>query len=294
MPPKTATQTRGQTIAASAIPAAVGLATSLGTSIPGLRKPKKLISGSQAAREVGSRAAGAVQGAASTGFGASRGLAARTGARAAEQQTRAAAEQAGGLALKEGQLHRQNLDARNERLAAFGADLVDTTAQITQGAVEARAAQKALQGEQRIQDAQAAISEQPELAADPTGLGGGAAIGASPAANQAQVQQAQQQALATPVPGVTAPAPTPLAPVGSAFDMYGASLGMEGIPELKLAPVLERKLRLTRLASDEANRRGIPLTSVLAQMQRQIGSIQLTSPFDEFGTGTDALDEGEF
>jgi len=100
------------------IPAIVGLGTKVGTAIPGLRKPPKVKAEPQA-----TRLSGQILGAAQSGYGASRGLALRSGLRQAAQAVGNIAGVESQAALAAQQANEKNRMARAERIGQFGTDL---------------------------------------------------------------------------------------------------------------------------------------------------------------------------
>lgn len=103
---------------ASLIPSIIGLGTKIGTAIPGLKKPKK-----EKVPQLATKFGAQIVGASQSGLGASRGLALRSGLRAAAQGVGEAAEKQ--LVAEAGaeQRYQAAKDARNARLGAFGEDL---------------------------------------------------------------------------------------------------------------------------------------------------------------------------
>jgi hypothetical protein len=235
-----------------------GLATQVGTAIPGLKKARKRDTSRRAA-QAGAQAtmAGAV-GASQTGHGATRGLALREGLRAASQAAVRSADAASTAAAQDEARYVAERDARNQRLAEFGAGVAGMGAQIGQSVAEVKAMRAAEAAEAGV--APEAVEQVAEQAPD--------------------VQMAQQELQEIPVgPGPTLeqtdqygePLAGPtmqLAPPTTAQDAYRRALGLPDQPILRLAPELEYKLRLQNLIVEEADRLGVQTTQILAQALR--------------------------
>jgi len=256
------------------IPGLLGLATSIGTAIPGLKKPKRTRASQKAAQDASSRAAAAAVGGAQTGFGATRGLALRSGLRQASEASRAGASAAAEGALRDEQFNQVVLNQRNKRLAQFGGDLASFGSTLGTGVVEARAAKAAEEG-----GPFAPAAETPEQIA----VGGGGRV-ALPSIQELAQQPQQQQLAQGPqqvdrtVPGVPEAQQTQLQ--APSFDPVRASIGLPQLSELQaIAPQAEFKLRAQNLALQEAERQGVPISRVLAQMNRQMDNVpQLQDP----------------
>ncbi len=120
---------------AAAIPSMIGMATTIGSAIPGLKKPKRTKSSQAAAQRAQADVQKAAIGAANTGRGSNRGLQIRSGLRAASQ---AALDSGGGMAQAadlDEQRFQGQMDTRNENLKNFGADVGAGAAAMTQAAL---------------------------------------------------------------------------------------------------------------------------------------------------------------
>jgi hypothetical protein len=118
----------------SLVSSVAGIGVSLGTAIPGLKKPKKQETAKAAAR-AGSKLAGNVVGAAQAGHGAGRGLAIRSGLRAASDGMAGVAGKVAGAAQADEAANRAAMEARNERLASFGAGAAEGLGQVAQSII---------------------------------------------------------------------------------------------------------------------------------------------------------------
>lgn len=272
-----------------------GLAAQIGTAIPGLKKPKKSNAAADAARETSKRAAGAAVGASQTGFGASRGLALRSGLRAASDIAREGAVAAGRAADLDEQRHQKAVAVRNANLATFGKDLAETGASIGQGLVESRTAAEAEKaaGDAKIQ----------ELRTKAAGLlpTYGQTMGIDPATglSTGQTEQAQPQTLegyeevptgpgpdldqmdpnGDPYDGEVLPEPPTLAELS--LDPALAELGIGEKEALySIAPELELQHRMENFAADEAYRTGGNLLRVYARVRRMQNSPAIGATID--------------
>jgi hypothetical protein len=269
---------------AGTIAGLAGLATSIGTAVPGLKKARKRDTSQRAARAGALGAMAGAVGASQTGAGATRGLALREGLRAASQAAVRSADAASTAAAQDEARFVAERDARNERLQSFGQDLAGAAGQIGQGVVDIKAMRAA---------------ELQEGGVDP--------VAAAKLAEQApDVQAAQEQELQEiPVgPGPTLeqtdqfgePLPGPtmqLAPPTTAQDAYRRSLGLPDKPILRLAPELEYKLRLQNLMVEEADRLGIPTTQILAQALRNANISPDLGDILQEGTHADVMAQVE-
>jgi hypothetical protein len=116
----------------SLIPSLIGMGTTIGTAIPGLKKPKRTDSSAAAVRKTQSAVANAAVGASQAGHGASRGLALREGLRSAGALVSKAAGEGAAAADMDEQRYQAALDTRNQNLAKFGAGIGEGAAQMTQ------------------------------------------------------------------------------------------------------------------------------------------------------------------
>jgi len=121
---------------ASLIPSIIGMGTTIGTAIPGLKKPKKTDASANIVRRTQGAVANAAVGASQAGHGASRGLALREGIRSAGALVgKAAAEGAGAIDMDE-RRHQAAMDARNQRVADFGAAIGQGASQMAMGLIK--------------------------------------------------------------------------------------------------------------------------------------------------------------
>jgi len=258
----------------------LGLGASIGAQIPGLKKPKKRNTASSAARQASMRAAGAAVGGSQTGFGASRGLALRSGLRAGAQYAREGAIGAAKAAASDEQQYQNDKTARNARLAQFGKDVGQTGAAIGTAVTEGRAANEAADAEGKAAELKM-LQEQ-----------AGALI---PTYAESQMvdpvtglhQSAQQQ-----MPGDTKLEEQQIGPGPGLdeLDQYGqhesdyngapdigevsmdpalAELGIADKETLySIAPELELQHRMENLALDEAYRTGANINRIYARLRR--------------------------
>lgn len=262
------------------IPSLLGLATSIGTAIPGLKKPKRTKTSQRAALEASGAAGRAAVGASQTGRGASRGLALRSGLRASSEAAKQGAGVAAAAADRDEARFQAELTQRNKRLAQFGGDLASFGSTLGTGIVEARAAKAAEEGGPFALEQTAAAPETSPTARQIGGAGNVVQPSIQELAQQPQQQQLAQgpQQIDQAVPGVPEAPQTQLQ--GPTFDPVRASLGMSGLDQLEaLAPQAEFQLRAQNLALQEAERQGVPISRVLAQLNRQMGNVpQLQDP----------------
>ena len=268
-----------------------GLATMIGTAIPGLKKAKKRDTSQRAAHQATSAVQAAAVGGAQTGQGATRGLALRSGLRSAANTARKGADAASTAAAQDEQRYAQEKDARNARLAEFGKGIGDMAANVAGGIVDAKAGRAAEDAERPTgsedgyegKSGYAANDEttpQFDAAALQSDFEGGsqqASVGSQTQQLQQQEQQGMQQVGSQEQQGDpnaygAEPGPSYLneyAPPVTAQDAYRQALGLPNRPVLALAPQLEMKLRVSNLIAQEADRMGIATTNILAQSLRQ-------------------------
>jgi len=256
-----------------AIPSMVGLATSIGTAVPGLKKVNRTDTSRAAAAEGSGAAQRAAVAGSQTGFGATRGLNLRTGLRqAAEVGKRTAGELARAGTADDQRYDRQNL-LRQKRLFDYGANAADMAANIGLGVVES---------------AQANLGVDPEADADEPqftqhAIGGAPLADTQPGLWMDQAAPQELQELPTgPGPGIDELGPggadQPPAEALPEFDPFMQALGIPQKSALySIAPQLELQHRLENLALQEAERQGVPLPRVYAQIQRMqnLPAIQL-------------------
>ena len=106
----------------SLISSIAGLGAKVGTSVAGLKKAKRTDASSRAASMAATKVAKSALGAGQSMHGASRGLALRSGLRAATDAAKAASTE-GQAANADERRYQEQKDARNARLADFGGDL---------------------------------------------------------------------------------------------------------------------------------------------------------------------------
>jgi hypothetical protein len=258
-----------------------GLAASVAGQVPGLKKPRKR--GSEAAaRNASMRSAGAAVGASQTGFGASRGLALRSGLRAAAKHARAGAVGAAQGEAADQASYDAEMTSRNARLAQFGKDMGEMAGMVGVGVVESRQAKAAEAeagqlAEQQALQAQAA-SLMPTYAEE---MGVDPATGLDPQQQGAAPQQLTEEPIG---PGPTLdqtdqygdsqfdPMADVLAPPTleqMSLDPALAELGVQNKETLySIAPELELQHRLENLALDEAYRTGTNINRIYARLRR--------------------------
>jgi hypothetical protein len=244
------------------IPSLIGLATQLGTAIPGLKKQKRIRTQQGAAGEVAGGVARAAVGASQTGFGATRGLNLRTGLRQAGQ---VAKESGGAIAQAAGRDERQTQilqTQRNLRLAEFGGDLADMGANIGQSVIEAKAARDA---ELAANAEMIAGLEEPQF-----DLGGGPLLDPQGADAQAQqLSQGEPQQVASPQGPLPEQGGPELRQAAASIDPLEAFYGVPSKETIyRAAPELQLQHTLENLALQEAERQGLPLARIYARIQR--------------------------
>ena len=141
---------------ASLIPSIIGLGTKIGTAIPGLKKPKK-----EKVPQLASKFGSQIVGASQSGHGASRGLALRSGLRAAAQGVGEAAQAQSLAEAGAEQRFQAEKNARNQRLQGFGTDLAKGLGDMAAIAV----------GPKSKGDAPEQSTEQPQVDVSPSGFG---------------------------------------------------------------------------------------------------------------------------
>jgi hypothetical protein len=259
----------------------MGLGASIGAQIPGLKKAKKRNTAQSAVLETSRRAAGAAVGGSQTGFGASRGLALRSGLRAAGRMAVEGAHVAGKAAASDEASYQAEKGARNARMAQFGKDVGQMGAAVGTGITESRAAAEGADAEGKAQEMKMLQEQAGALLPTYAESQGIDPITGLP-------QQAAQQ---LPEQG----APQDLGPTGPGpgldeLDEYGqhesdyigapdigevsmdpalAELGIADKETLySIAPELELQHRLENLALDEAYRTGTNINRIYARLRR--------------------------
>jgi hypothetical protein len=119
----------------SLIPSLIGMGTTIGTAIPGLKKPKRSDASASSIRELQPQIAGAAVGASQTGHGASRGLNLREGLRSAGTLVAKVAGEGAAAIDADERRYNEQMDARNERVAKFGAAIGEGASQMTQALI---------------------------------------------------------------------------------------------------------------------------------------------------------------
>lgn len=260
----------------------LGLGASLAAQVPGLKKPQRTNQSQVAARTASMRGAATAVGASQTGFGASRGLALRSGLRAASQHTRAGAAAAAQGAAVDEQRHVTRVDARNKALGQFGKDLGEMAGMVGTGIVESRQAKAAEEeagqlAEQQMLQAQAASL----LPTYVENQGVDQATGLAPQQQGAAPQQLQEEQVgpgpmleqtdqygdSTMDPMYGQMAPPTLEEMS--MDPALAELGLQNKETLySIAPELELQHRLENFALDEAYRTGTNINRIYARVRR--------------------------
>jgi hypothetical protein len=256
----------------------LGMGASLAAQVPGLKKPRRTNQSQVAARTTSMRGAATAVGASQTGFGASRGLALRSGLRAAAKHTREGAAAAAQGAAVDEQRHVRRVDARNTALGQFGKDVGEMTGMIGTGIVESRQAQAAQEeagnlAEQQMLQAQAAsllpTYAQSQGIDEATGLPQQAPqqlqeeqVGPGPT-----LEQTDQYGDSTMDPMYGQLAPPTLEEM--TMDPALAELGLQDKETLySIAPELELQHRLENFALDEAYRTGTNINRIYARLRR--------------------------
>ena len=251
-----------------ALPNLIGLATEIGTAVPGLKKARRRNTAQRAVRQGQIKMSNAAVGSSQTGFGGTRGLALREGIRGAQGVARAALDPAATAAAQDEATYIQERDARNQRLAQFGGNMAAGVAATTEQVVKNRAATKA--------------GEQDAIAQRNTDWGAPTNTVQDIAANQQTMEGVNQQYANTPgttgsleqpgqmqVPGANPPGlGAPQLPPPDMESLYNATLGLGPNPLLQMAPELEFKLRVSNLAAAEAQRQGVPIEMVGGRLNR--------------------------
>ena len=274
-----------------------GLATKIGTSVPGLKKARKRNTSRSAAQEAGRKVQAGAVGGSQTGQGATRGLALREGLRRGSASARENVAASARAADMDEQRFTQERDARNERLATFGNDMTGMAGQVGQGLVDLIAAKEggtegvALPGQAEVAgiDPITGLS----LQQDPTAQALDAGLQLQePELGTGVGDQSQTFGLGTGDMG-GAPPTTPM-------EAYQSAMGVDMNALVELAPVMEYKMRVTNMAVQEAERRGVDVSSIIAPLMRQlnIDPETLLNPAgalgDDPGDVLDTVEEGNF
>jgi len=246
-----------------------GLATKIGTSVPGLKKAKRRHTSQQAARAAGQAAQAGAVGGSQTGHGATRGLALREGLRAASGAAREGGRAQSLAAVADERTHIAERDARSARLAQFGNDAAAMAAQTSQGIVDVIAAK--------------------EAAGEPIDFEEGG-LGVDPDTGLSTVQDPTAQALASGAPLLQDPDELDAGQGGAAGEQtqdfglgddlgiqpttplqaYQHAMGVDMESLVEIAPVMEYKMRVVNLAAQEAERRGVDISTIVAPLFRKL------------------------
>lgn len=274
----------------------LGLGASLGAQIPGLKKAQKRDTSSAAARQASMKAAGAAVGASQTGFGASRGLALRSGLRAASKFAREGAAGAANAAAADEARYVAERDARNERLGQFGKDVGETAAAIGTGITETRQAAQAEEEAGKAAELAALQEQAATLMPTYAQTTGDEALNEQAMAGGVDPQQLQPMQEIPVGPGPTLdqtdqygdsemdPTAGLMEPPGLeelAMDPALAELGLQNKEVLySIAPELEAQHRLENLALDEAYRTGANMNRIYARVRRMQDLPAVSSAID--------------
>ena len=263
----------------------LGLGGSLAAQIPQLKKPKRIDSASRAARQASQAASAAAVGASQTGFGASRGLALRSGLRAAGNAARQGAAGGAQAASLDEQNYQTVKNVRNANVAKFGKDLGETTGMLATGITESRAAKQAEEEAakaaelQTLQQQAAMLLPTYEQTAGDNALNEAALNGGLPAQN-VQDPQALEQMPVGPGPGLDETdqfgnsmqdpyLPEPPGIDDISLDPIYNELGVADKESLySIAPELELQHRMENFALDEAYRTGTNVQRIYARLRR--------------------------
>lgn len=264
------------------IPGLLGIGTAIGTAIPGLKKPKRSDASAAAVRGAQSAVGNAAVGASQVGHGASRGLNLREGLRSASALVAKAAGQGAAAAHQDETRFNDQMTERNERLAQFGGGISDKVGAMAQALIKPETDPEA---------AQKALQTQPEMQADPTGVGpaGGLAQdqdrGALTSSTEGlqdpdgptlddleQEFAAEEQTALTPqelqqMAEQDGAGPAAQFQSRAAFDEIHAASPTVAAPEIEAD--LDNRLQAKRLMLQDAERLGIILSEVYAPINRR-------------------------
>ena len=268
----------------SLIPSLVGLGTSVAGAIPGLKKPKRDKLSGRAAAEAATKVASAAVGGAQAGQGASRGLALRQGLRSALDPVAQGSAAAEGIQAEAAFQNR--VDERNQRIADFTGGAAEGLAQVGQAFIQPKSAE----------ESQALLQEQPEFQPSATGLD-------TPAAGVAP----SQQALTSTAEGLADPQGLGLGDIEQQFadEAAGPAADFKSTAALErlisqapsvAAPEIEadldNRLQAKKLMLQDAERLGINLGDVLANINRKLGLSPGQSVDNPFGVNL-SFDQGQ-
>jgi hypothetical protein len=277
----------------SLISSIAGIGTKIGTSVAGLKKAKRNDASSRAASNAATKVAKSAVGASQTGHGASRGLALRSGLRAATDAAKAAST-AGMAANADENRFQAQKDARNARLADFGGDLAKGLGDVAGSVIQPKS----------ISDASAdTIGAQPEAGGDDaTGLG--AAAGIAPGAGDDEVAAQEQQQLidssAEQLDDFRAKADAAVSGdvdggPRAAFQVDPTTQLIESAtpsvqPELE--QMLADKFHMKELALAEGERLGLSMEEILPRLNRKLQLRPGQSAKNPMGTFYEPEDDG--
>jgi hypothetical protein len=279
----------------SLIPSLIGMGTTIGAAIPGLKKPKKTDSSAAAVRKAQSQVAGAATGAAQTGHGASRGLNIRAGLRSASELVGAAAAKGAEAADMDEQRYQTQLDARNERLAKFGAGIGEGAAQMTQALIGDDAGGEADTKARGMESGQGTAFKQAEqtLSTDVRGEDTGA-IASMDDPEVAMLQQElatlrrNEELASSDDPRLSGPHAQ--FNTKQRLEQLRAKSPTVAAPEIEEA--LDHRLRAKALMLQDAERYGMHMDTVLPMINRQLGLKPGQSVQNPYGVRFD-MGEGE-
>ena len=252
------------------IPSLVGLGAEIGGNIPALRKPKRVNVGSQAVRKAGAQLAVRATGAAQSGRGASRGLALREGIRGASKIAGAAAAEGAEAALRDEAFYQQQLLDRNARLAEFVGGAAEGLATMGASFIKPQTPE--------VSAAEEALQQQPEMQDTATGLdplGGAVPSVAMPPEQKSLESEALQPPEGSPgLADLEAQAEGSAGPLAQ-FESTRALERLRAAKPTTLAPELEadleNRLQAKKLMLQDAERLGINLDGIMANMNRRLG-----------------------
>lgn len=279
--------------ALNVIPGLIGLGTQIATAIPGLRKPKKVDTARQVAKLAPSVAGSAV-GAAQAGHGASRGLALREGLRQAAGAAGEVAKQARLAAAQDAVVNQQNLEARNQRLASFGKDIAAGAGTFAQSMIKPPG-EAPPTPEQRQEQKMETIQAQPEIEGavkSVTGLdGAGAALLEQPTVEELPEELAPEATVESLLQAQADEAAGPAARFSSTQALEGLLVESPTVAAPQIEADLENRLQAKNLMLQDAERLGIQLGPIYAQINRRLGLSPGQSVNNPLGVSLDL--EGE-
>lgn len=283
----------------SAIGPLVGLGSTVASAIPSLKKPQR-----SNVRVSSLPIAQAAMGVASQGYGVNRGGATMQGLRAAGQSGQYVASQQL-AAQSQNEINNINqTNARNERIAGFGADMASGVADLGVGLLDVANARKAERMGLPAPSQQAAkqTTGQAQPAWTPKGRagsldaqGGQKALPQDPSApfeapplaelltNPETQEAAIMQSLQAEMDGITG------AQIRNRTEAFNQARALNGMPPLdgyaSIAPDLEFRHKMINFGIDEIHKRGGNLLNSLVPLSRALGTdlTQLMNPPTSFG-----------